>query len=169
MMYHWCPAVASWPCWGRVGPWTLSDLGQFLEPVLIGRTAFMPNQRFIVVNKADRDLVHLRLVWERCLFYLKRGGNSCTAPPLTHTVPPASLLALPNTLIATAVCVCVCAVWMMCKLLCDEWNDEFIFLVVSEQENECIVWLLYSVVWQGGEVWVEQGDVFDSCTAVGET
>lgn len=33
----------------------LSGLGWFLEPVLIGRTAFMPNQRFIVVTKADRD------------------------------------------------------------------------------------------------------------------
>jgi len=34
---------------------TLLDLGWFLEPFLIGRTAFMPNQRFIVVTEADRD------------------------------------------------------------------------------------------------------------------
>lgn len=66
-----CPAVASWPCWGRVGPLDiLSDLGWFLfyfsEPVLIGRTAFMPNQRFIVVTTADTiwHSLLVRLVWE---------------------------------------------------------------------------------------------------------
>ena len=102
---------------------TLSDLGWFLEPFLIGRTAFMPNQRFIVVTEADRDWYSslVRLFWEKCLFYLRRVGNSCTAPPLTHTVPP-SLLALPNTHIATQLCVCVSEVWVRssewCKCVC---------------------------------------------------
>lgn len=31
----------------------------------------------------------------------------CTAPPVSHSVPPASISALPHTLVAVA-CVCVC-------------------------------------------------------------
>lgn len=86
---------------------TLSDSGMgfiFLAPVLIGRTAFMPDQRFIVVTKAVGDLVGLR---EVCSVWGGE-GNIAQPHPLAHTVPPASLLALPNTLVATAAWVCVC-------------------------------------------------------------
>lgn len=95
----------------------LSDLGWFFGPVLIGRTAFMPNQRFVVVTKADRDWnsLLLKLVLREVSVISEGGGNGCTAPLLTHTVPPASFWALHNSPIAVCVCeresvsaFCVC-------------------------------------------------------------
>ena len=140
---------------------TLSDLGWFLEPVLIGRTAFMPNRRFTVVTKAYGDLYGLLvwLVWETCLLYLKWEGTVAQPhpSPILYLLHPLWLYTTP---LLPQQCVCVCE-W--CTNCCVSWTTCSYFLVIHEQGNKCFV----SVCVAGREGWVEPGDEFDSYSGGG--
>jgi len=60
---------------------TLSGLGWFVfEPAVIGCTAFMPNQRFIVVTEAEIGTVYWSGWSERSVYYIW-GGERTVAQP----------------------------------------------------------------------------------------
>lgn len=101
MMYHYAQLLAGQLSLGHI----LSDLGWFLEPVLMGRTAFMPNQRFVVVTKAGCYSSLAELI--SSALYLK--GEGTVAQP--HSSPTLYLLfpfwLYPAPLLRVCVCVCI--------------------------------------------------------------